>query len=250
MRGRRVFLKRDRFREALQEIGAQENSRVLAIDGDRGTGKTYSREFLNFIRENDPTWAGRDQRIIFIDMDDCAFDPERLAEVIGFRLGLDKKTMPSDTGEQAPRRVPALIEWLTDGIQRSAVELWWIILDGFRVQVHPKSTHDLIRALIDATDRDWDRARLLLINYEKFLDMDVLVHILSEKIQPIERRDIENFFKRVYDMSGKSWDASTISETVDEVLTQVEAQVKGSGSATRLSILSTGLTNAAKGLLR
>jgi Effector-associated domain 1 len=249
MRGRRVFLKRDRFREALREIGAPGKSRVLAINGDRDTGKTYSREFLNFIRENDPTWAGRDQRIIFIDMDKCAFDPENLAEVIGCRLGLDKQAMPSDKGEQAPRRIPSLIEWLTDGIQRSAVERWWIILDGFRVQIHPNATHDLIRALIDATDRDWDRARLLLVNYEKFLDSGILVYILSEKIEPIERPDIENFFKRVYEKSGKSWDATTISQTVDEVLAQVEAQAKGREMATRLGILSAGLTNAANSLL-
>lgn len=250
LRGQRVFLKRDDFREALQIIGHQNQSRVIAIDGDRGFGKTYSKEFLYFLRDNEPTWLGTNQQIIYVYLDQAVFQPEDLARVIGRRFGLQDATLPPGKGEQAPRRIPDLIDWLTGGLQASAVDMFWLVLDGFRVQVQPDATHDLIRALIDATDRDWGRVRLLLLNYGKHLDLDTGVYILSETIKPIERTDVEDFFAHVYSESKKHWEPADIKQTVDNLFSQVEAEVANRGPDVRTQLLSVGMTRAAKNLLR
>jgi hypothetical protein len=182
-------------------------------------------------------------------MDKCVFEAEDLARVIGERIGLDAATLPPDKGEQAPRRVPALIEWLGMKILKLPCPVWWIVLDGFRVQVHPGATHDLIRALIDAVDRDWQQTRLLLLNYEKFLGLDVVPYILVERIQPIERADIEGFFESVYTKSGRALGPNIIKNTVDDVFLQVQQEQTKNPEKSYFTLLSRGLSLAAKQLL-
>jgi hypothetical protein len=254
MRGGRLFLKRKELRERLREIGVNDNSRVLAISGDRDTGKTYSHDFLHFILENYAGWAGTPQRVIYVDMDACVFEPEDLARVIGKMIGFDndfnERTMPPDKGEQAPRRIPALIEWLGTKMVNPRSPASWIVLDGFRVRIHPSATHDLIRAIIDAVDLGWKNTRLLLLNYEKHLDLDVIPYILMEDIQPIQRADIEEFFKSVYAKSGRVAGPETLKQTVDSVFLQVQQQQVKYPEKSYFTILSSGLTLAAKQLLR
>ena len=250
MRSRRVFCKRDQFRQKLQRIGAPNESRVLAIDGDRKTGKTYSQDFLNYLLENEPGWAGK-QQIIYIDMDDCVFEPEDLVRIIGQRVGLDPATMPPDKGEQAPRRIPALMEWIIPGLKNSATDIWWLILDGFRVKVHPAATHDLIRAIVDATERDQKKVRMILLNYKEYLDLDIVTFILTEEIEPIdEDKDLPDFFRHVYTLSKRPFSNDDIDQTIKKVRQQVNDEVLKRGSDWRMKLLSIGLTKAANELLK
>jgi len=248
MKSGRVFCKRDDLRQNLRQIGALNQSRVLAIDGDRYTGKTYSREFLNFLRENEPSWSG-EQREIYVNMDDCVFEPEDLARIVGGRLGINSP-MPPETGEQAPRRIPALVEWLANGLDHSAARVWWLILDGFRIQVQPSATHDFIRALIDVVDRDQDKVRMILLNYKEFLDLDIGTFILREEIEPIdEKSDLQLFFRHVYTLSKRTFVEDDIETTIENVRKQVDEEVAKRGTELRMRILSRGLTIAAKNLL-
>jgi hypothetical protein len=165
-------------------------------------------------------------------------------------LGLDERTVPPNKGEQAARRIPDLIDWLNKGIEKKGI-VWWLVLDGFRVQVQPGATHDLIRALIDTTDTQWsDEVRLILLDYGEHLDLDTTLYILCERIAPIERKDVEEFFEHVYAKSRKTWKPEDIRQTVDDLYAQVEGEVTKRGPEARLQVLSTGLTRAAKNLLR
>lgn len=251
MRARRVFLKRDEFRDKLQKIGSPNESRVMAIDGERFTGKTYSRDFLGFLRENEPAWAGTNHQVQYVNMDDRVFEPEELARVIGTRLGLDPTRMPPDKGEQAARRIPDLVNWLIVGFQKPEVDIWWLILDGFRIQVQPPATHDLIRALIDMVDHEIDKVRLILLNYGKHLDLDTSVYILTENIEPIdEEKDVPTFFRHVYTLSQKAFTDADIDQTVTNVLKQVDKEIAKRGPEERMKLLSLGLTKAASELLK
>jgi hypothetical protein len=251
MRSKRVFLRREEFRDKLQRIGRPLEPRVLAISGERFTGKTYSRDFLVYLQENEPAWAGAEHKIHYIDMDAGALEPEDLARVIGRRLGLDPLQMPGDKGEQAARRIPNLVDWLVMGFQNSQANFLWLILDGFRVMVHPGATHDLIRGLIDAVEHDVDKVRLILLNYHKYLDVDVLGYILTENIEPIDvRKDVPQFFRHVYTLSKRSFNDADVDQTVDNILKQVEVEVAKRGQEERMKLLSLGLTRAATELLK
>lgn len=278
MRSNRVFLRRDEFRDRLQEIGAPMAPRVLAIDGDRFTGKTYSRDFLTYLQENERTWAGVKHVIHYIDMDTGVFEPEDLTRVIGRRLGLNTSQIPPDKGEQASRRIPDLVDWLVVGFeQNKEANFWWLVLDGFRNMKHPAATHDLIRALIEAVEHmDNNKVRLILLNYYNFLDLDTLPYILTETIEPIDvQKDVPQFFRHVYTLSKRSFTDADIDQTVDEVLKQAEAElarrvederkklldsklpetkvneeVVQREKEYRMKVLSTGLTKAAAKLLK
>jgi len=250
MRGRRVFFGREQLRQQLGLIGGPNQSRVLAIDGSRFAGKTYSWDFLIYLRENEPGWAGRQHRVIYINLDDCVFEPEDLARVIGRKLGLDVAAMPVDKGEQAPRRNPDLLDWISRGFADTSVDVWWVILDGFRVQVQPAATHDLIRLLIDAAEHDQEKLRVILLNYKEHLDPDN-VYILTEEIQPFdEQKDLPRFFRHVYTLSKRPFGDHDITRSVNQVRQQVDAEVAKRGPEWRMKLLSIGLTKAANELLK
>jgi hypothetical protein len=223
---------------------------VLAIDGPRSAGKSYSRDFLNYVCENYHGWNHQPHRVIYVDMDLFAYEPEDLARAIGTSLGLADSTMPPEKGEQAPRRVPALVDWLSNAIQNNITIMWWIVLDGFRLYPQPKATHDLIRALLDAADlKNLSNVRLLLVNYGEFLDPDTKLYILIEEISSIgNESDIEHFFRYLYTVSGRNVDETEIKENVKKVMDQVDAEVAKLGPEARLKKLSIGLTRAAKNL--
>ena len=193
-------------------------------------------------------------------MDARQFEPEDLAEILGNRMGFDKAKLDkiaSDKSEQATRRIPALTEWLTDGFKNSPANVcWWLVLDGFRLQVHAKATYDLIRSMIDEADRAWGRARLILLNYGEKLDWDVTDYILTEHLkEEIEGKDIEHFFAEIYAESGKTFAdeearIKAIQDTVEEVLRQVDQALARNPSESRLKYLSAGMTVAAKRLLK
>ncbi len=250
LRGQRVFFGREQLRQQLGLIGTPNQSRVLAIDGDRYTGKTYSWDFLSYLRENQPGWAGQQQRVVYINMDDCLFEPEELTTVIGRKLGLDVSGVPGDKGEQAARRNPDLLDWISAGLADHAIDVLWLILDGFRVQVQPDATHDLIRLMINAAEHDQEKLRLILLNYKEHLDPDS-VYILTEEIEPFdEERDLPRFFRYIYTQSKRTFDQEDIQQSVDKVRQQVNAEVAKRGPEWRMRLLSIGLTKAAKELLK
>jgi hypothetical protein len=250
MRGYRVFLRRHQYRKALQAIGNHNNSRVLAIDGGRCSGKTYSRDFLNYLVEIYPPWAGN--QLVMVDLDKATYDSVSLAKAIGAQLPLDDDPLGGNKHEQAARRLPDLISWIGKGIKKPNVNVWWIVLDGFRLQVHPDETHDLIRSMMDMADNQWgNRIRLILLNYSQFLDEDVKQVIIQESIDPVERKDVDEFFRCVYAQAGQDPDEADLAATVDDVMAQVDEETKrrGGGECTYLRVLSIGLTKAARKLL-
>jgi hypothetical protein len=118
--------------------------------------------------------------------------------------------------------------------------------------VHPDETHDLIRCMMDMANNQWgNRVRLILLNYSQFLDEDLKQVIIQESIDPVERKDVEEFFRCVYTQAGQEPDDANIAEAVDDVMARVDEETKrrGGGECTYLKVLSIGLTKAAKKLL-
>lgn len=254
IRGYRVFLKRVEFREILRNFGVPPNSRVLAIDGDRFTGKTYSQYFLHYMFETHPAWAASKNQAGCIDLDSYSnpLSPEELAYEIGKQLSLDPANKPPPSkGEQDPRRIPDLIDWLRKQVKTGPFDVSWIVLDGFRTKVQPTATHDLIRALMNAVDgdSDWARARLLLINYKTFIDSDIADFISAETISPIDRPDVEEFFHAVYGLTKKNVQPEQVTQTVNDVWGQAEKEMERRGEGPFLKYLNSGLSRAARKLL-
>jgi hypothetical protein len=252
--GGRVFLCRSDLRKHLQLFGRGTNSRVLVVNGERGSGKTYSKDFVGYLLQFDPAKQTERNRLAYVDLDQYVTDLESLALKIGRALTLDPATIPRQSKadkEQDSRWLPDLYAWLCGGVNTGDHDVWWLVLDGFRVQSLPPEALDLIDMLGNFADTETTRLRLILLNYPR---PDSLPFSFREDIpKPVlKRADIEHFVEGVYRRSGKPADPALVTQAVDDILSQVEQQL-AKPSAERhheLRVLSLALTNAAKQLLK
>jgi hypothetical protein len=224
--GNRVFLHRQGLRDQLKNLGVDNYSRVMVITGPRVSGKTYSRDFINYVLDRDPNQQQLKHQRLYFHLDDYPAGPGDLAKRIGLRLGV-KPDMPASKGEQDSRWVSELFDWMMAGIAADPADLVWLILDGFRVQKLTPDTHDLIARLVEEADANPGKLRLVLLNYQlpELLDP----YPLKEQIEPITRDHIEAFITHVYERvqskTGKTFTQSQVKDTVKAVLDQVDALI-------------------------
>ncbi|HTV01057.1 MAG TPA: effector-associated domain EAD1-containing protein [Luteitalea sp.] len=224
--GGRVFLCRPGFRSALREIGEGLSSRVLVVYGDRGTGKTYSKDFVGYLLQFDPVRRAERYKFAYVDVDQQDATLENLARRIATALGMDPTTIPSRPAsdkEQDSRWLPDLYQWLSDGINAGAYEVWWLVLDGFRVSL-PNEALDLIQMLGEFADVGTDRLRLVLLNYPR-VDALLYSHVEAITAPPITRSDIEAFLTEVFSRAGDPPDPAVVTAAADSIDQQVDRQV-------------------------
>ena len=259
--GGRVFLCRPDFRGALRQIGEGLSSRVLIVHGDRGTGKTYSKDFVGYLLQFDPVRRAERHRFAYVDVDLQEGTLETLARRLATALGMDPATIPArptSDKEQDSRWLPELHQWLADGITAGAYDVCWLVLDGFRVSL-PAEGLDLIQMLGEFADvGGTDRLRLVLLNYPR-LDALPFSHVETIAAPPITRADIEAFLADVFTRAGQSPEAALVRAAADSIDRQVEqqiAQLLSTNSATapvephvRMKHLNLALSKTAQKLL-
>ena len=167
---------------------------------------------------------------------------------IGRKLNLDPATMPAQRGEQDSRWSGELFDWLVGAFAQD--EVWWLILDGFRVQTLPQEVLDMIDRLGDYADTMTSRLRLILLNYPRpeALPFGLLENIEADPIRPAHLAD---FVKAVYRQSGKPFDQASVDAAVTSIVTQVDQQIAKhpENQDARLAYLSRALTVAANNIL-
>lgn len=250
--GFRVFLNRPALRANIQQVGRGKSSRVCVVTGPRGTGKTYSRSFVGYLLQFDPDLPSTRNHLVYLDLDQYALDLEGLALRIGGALGLKPDTLPKrppSAKEQDSRWLPDLFDWLRNHVLAGPPDVWWLILDGFRVQTLPPEALDLIDLLADFSDEQTTQLRLILLNYPRHGPFWSKEEIVTPVIK---RADIEAFVQSVYQESGATADTARVTQAVDEILTQVQKKLAEPTSEPHqeLQFLSLALTNTARQLLR
>jgi len=249
---RRVFLRRSEIRDLLKQLGGT-NTRVLRVNGERGTGKTYSKDFVGYLLQFDPARRTERNRLEYVDLDKNGTDLQSVALRIGGALDLDPQTLPprsSADKEQDSRWLPDLYAWLVQGIKGGAHDVWWLVLDGF-VQTLPSEALDLIDMLGNFADVETTRLRLILLNYPRTNSLPFSFY--EEIAKPVlEEEHVRQFVESVYTKSGKDAASSLITTTVKDILQQVQQELAKPPNQPHdeLKILSLALTRAAQKLLR
>jgi hypothetical protein len=220
MRGGRVFIGREDLRQKLKVIGTDTFSRVLVVNGAKCTGKTYSRYFLNHLKERQELHT---ERVVYVDLDKQVNKPEDLLKWIGDPLGL--QSPPPRTAEQDARTwVPAVGNWVRGGLdakKTEGTEVWWFVLDGFSDKTHESTTYDLIRELATRADIDLGEVRLLLLNYGQRLGGQHL-YVNEEKIEEIGDKDVLGFLGKVNERTGKPYSEERLQIESTDIFAQVK----------------------------
>ncbi len=255
--GGRLFLSRPALRRVLREIGEGLHSRVLVVNGDPVTGKSFTRTFVSYVLEFDPPRHSEGFRTVYLDLDQQGWTLETFAKQIAFSLLIDPETIPARPAsdpEQDSRWLPRLVQWLCDGITNAAYPGCWLILDGFRVSL-PAEAYDLIHMLAEFADVGGNgRLRLLLLNYPR---PDALLYKHEEVITspPLTRPEMEAFLCNVFRRSGRPADPAVVQTALDSVVRQVEEQVTrrnvngDDAPRLRLQLLNVALGRTAQRLL-
>jgi hypothetical protein len=225
MRGGRVFIARDDLRQKLKVIGTKDFSRVMVVNGGKCTGKSYSRFFLNHLKEKEKNEI-QTERVVYVDLDKQVNNPEDLLKWIGQPLGL--KTVPPRTSEQDARTwVPSIGNWVREGVdakKAEGTETWWFVLDGFSDKTHESTTYDLIRELATRADLDLQEIRLLLVNYGQRLGGQHLF-VIEEKVEEIGEKEVRGFLMQVNDRAAKPYSEKQLDDETANVFAQVKARM-------------------------
>jgi Effector-associated domain 1 len=224
-----VFLQRDEFRKLVKRIGVGTNPRVMVVRGPRGRGKTHSKTYIDYVLATVPAPApAQRQDYLYLDLDGFPVTPKVLVQRIGNWLKLGP--VPPQTDEQDARWVNGTyVDWLKTGLRQpaSAATLWWLILDGFRVQTHSAATYDLIGQLAEEAQSAASNLRLVLLNYPDALPPQV-ARVLKEDIpdNPVTREHIVAFVKWLYEQKGITNAGNDAEEDVTELLNQVTEELQ------------------------
>lgn len=156
------FINRGDLRRKLKLMVCGDGRRALLVTGDRGSGKTYTRQFIRFIAEQ-----GGPRRIHPIDVSLRAGTPvderELSASVASVLLG--KEPPPFDPTAQPETVVSRFRTWLSNAVEELH-EPAWLVLDGFTSRTATGGALQLIAELAAAAaSRDLGPVRVVVLGY-------------------------------------------------------------------------------------
>jgi len=212
------------LRQKLKVIGTKEFSCVLVVNGAKSSGKTYTRYFVNHLKEKRNLAT---EKVIYVDLDKEVNTPDDLLKLIGRPLGLE--TIPPRTSEQdAKTWVPGVGNWVREGVdgkKKDGIETWWFILDGFKEKTQESTTYDLILELAKRADLDLQEIRLLLLNYGTRLGGQHLF-VNEEKIEEIGENEVLGFLKQANERVGKQYSEDRLKAETADIFVQMKSSME------------------------
>lgn len=242
LRGQRYFIDRKDLRSALAEMRSDER-RVLVVNGDRLSGKTYTRELISFL-----SWKTPKNRPVYVDLDKYVYQPPYLTETIGQLLGMETSTMPKKEDEQTARWVQRLVGWILARVVNPGDITYWFIFDGFREQTLLPETKDWIDELAVQAELNVPQCRVVLLNYKETLPFQISDYVGREEIKPIGRDELLDFFEQLNLDNQKKYGSDDLKGNVETILSQVDAAIasKPESEIERLLLLSKAVTKTAR----
>jgi len=221
LRGNRALIDRQTLRLKLRTLGDQMGSRILVVDGDAVSGKSYSLQLINHLAE---VLGGF--RVVWVDLvrlaaRNPAIEPERLARYIAEQMKLDVTSLRPKGAEQDATWIEHFGNWLT-GELAGRDDQWWIVIDHFLRVPLSQQTKDLIEELAIRIDNNIQQLRLILLSYRGDLPLAGGGGVEREEIKRIGVDDLTNFFLKVYADRGQKAAPAEIAKAIKKVLNQVD----------------------------
>jgi hypothetical protein len=221
LRAGRVFIGRASLKDKLRSLASPKGPRALLVNGPRGSGKSYTSQFIFDLTANLPG-----NRTVYIQLGaSLSYSAVDLASDIALQMGLSTQSMPSDLAiETRSRFVRQLANWLAAETMRNRSVVWWIVIDGFEdVRLEPE-LNELIAELVWRTETNVDQLRMVLLGYTGEMPAQISDFVLRENLQPIQRSDVEEFLREF--SKRNSINENELQQLVEIIFQRVDSQLE------------------------
>lgn len=185
------FINRVDLRNKLILMMAEDPQGALLVIGDSGSGKSYTRRFINFLAKRGGPWRVRP--IDIASRAGALVDERELASLVtNALLGVEPPTF--DPTAQPETVVTLFRAWLPRAVEEIEVSTW-LVLDGFSERTATSGALQLVTELAQAAAmQDLGNVRVVVLGYSRNPLSAPLA--LCEPIRPPTRTDLKDFFRR------------------------------------------------------
>jgi hypothetical protein len=217
VQNRLPFVNRTELRQFLLHFPTPQGSSILLIKGTSKSGKSYSFRLAKFLRDAPDAQFN----LASVDATDDTTEgadltPELLLTRIASEAGFDSAKIKSLARNS--RATTVMYNWLVEKTVNSKKELW-IFLDGFgRRNAVPRTTRSLIDKIALNGWKSKPAIRLILTNYSiKWLPASSRMDAQTEEIEPLQRKDVAAFFRKVYDHRRETFQEGAIEAILQKI---------------------------------
>lgn len=191
----RPFLDRSKLRATLKMLTGAEGPRILTIQGQPRSGKTYTQYLIRHL--------GKKIGFEVIPIDLMRFDeltPLEIGASINSRMTLPDP--PPAGHEQWSRWTRKYFDTLVGHIRKNpevSKTCWWIVFDNFKAVSVPEDINDFVDALSIRINEELHNVRAVLISYERDLPSEVTPIVTEDRTtDQIGVPELAEFFIQFY----------------------------------------------------
>ncbi|MFF5006886.1 effector-associated domain EAD1-containing protein [Streptomyces phaeochromogenes] len=218
--GQRAFFNRLTFRTLLHHMVEGAAGRVLAVEGERRSGRTHSWYLIAHVLDNHRVNRRRIRMRDFYSPVEVADIGATLRELFGWNITLDLNT----SEDSQSRSLVNQIKHLLNEEQRTGQALtghWLVIDDSQSVRFTEPALRALIQLVTAVIEEEMaDRLRIVLLAYDGWLPADLQPYVTHEQFAPLTGKDLHDYVRAVAKEAGHPVDSEQADQLVHELSTR------------------------------
>jgi hypothetical protein len=229
LRAKRPFIDRQGLRDRMAELASAGASRVLVVEGERYSGKSYTRFLVEHLARN----PGGFRQIVVDLIEDAITKPDELAHTLVMKMGGDPVSLPIQGVTTAARYGLILAAAVQSEVNRLGSHIW-VVFDGLaRPGVLPE-TIELVLDIAKRAELEVPELRVILLELPVTLPPEVDSVALREVLHPIDAALCVEWLETVHSLLNVSWGKAELLEEVSKMFKSLPE----SGDPDRLKTLS------------
>ncbi|MEU5322883.1 effector-associated domain EAD1-containing protein [Streptomyces sp. NPDC021056] len=213
----RAFFNRLKFRTTLHHMVEGAGGRVLAVEGERQTGRTHSWYLIAHVLNSHRVNSRRVRMRDFYSPVGVADIGDTLRELFGWNITLD----PNTSEDSQSRSLVNQIKHLLNEEHRTSQVLtghWLVIDDSQSVRFTEPALRALIRLVTAVVEEEMaDRLRIVLLAYDGWLPSDLQSYVAHEQFAPLTGKDLHDYVRAVAKEAGSPVDSEQADQLVNEL---------------------------------
>jgi hypothetical protein len=231
------FVNRRTLRAHLRELTWPDGSRILAVSGPPGTGKSYSINFIAHVAQRMKSF-----KLLLIDVEEktrATFNPDQFVRSLINQMGRRSSIglIPKQGETQDARWLIELRDWIVAEINQTT-QTWWLVCDGVCHTDVPSDTRELLTHLIKIAHLNVPQLRVIVLACTPAaLPTDILPFIRQENTDIIGQPEVKEYFEQLVGAKIIKADSGAVEEAVRIVFAASNNGTGGTGGAAPLAAL-------------